>query len=605
MTEPIKIFWIDLFCGAGGTSTGIHLAGESDGIETKVVACVNHDENAILSHSYNHPDCVHFTEDIRDFEVVKKLKKLVNELRSKHPNCLINIWASLECTNFSKAKGGMSRDADSRTLANHIFMYIEELEPDYLWIENVIEFMSWGPMRVKEDKNKSVKDLYSSLKMVYDKKTGEEVYHLLPISKKRGLDYLAWIDKIRDYGYKFDWKELNSADFGAYTARSRYFAQFPKKRLPVAWPVKTHTKNPSEDKDLFNNPLKKYKAVREVLNLDNEGKSIFDRKKPLVENTLKRIYAGLVKFVAKGDDSFLKKYYSGRPEGKVISVDGPAGTVKTADGHAYVKCNFLQRYYSGNDSNRNHSLDEPAGTVRTNNCMALVNADFLQSYYGNGNAHSADEPCPTVSTKDRFAKIAPQFLVNSYNGGGRISDLKNPAPTVTNVPKSNLTSCKFIEQQYGNSKPKSIEEPLNTITINPKFGYVTAEHFLFNPQFKNPGNSVEVPAPTVVARQDKKPLGLIACEHGQGFVIAIYEGDSDTMIKIKQFMAYFGIIDIKMRMLEVDELLRIQGFPEGYVLVGNQTEQKKYIGNSVEVKTAKAIVKATCTALVEHFKVAA
>ncbi len=571
MNDQIKIFWIDLFCGAGGTTTGVHLANSGKDVHTEVVACVNHDKNAILSHTANHPNCIHYTEDIRDFEVVKKLKKLVAKLRLENPGCLINIWASLECTNFSKAKGGMPRDADSRTLADHIFMYIEELDPDYLWIENVVEFMSWGPL----DTNGK------------------------PQSRKRGQDYLRWIDQIRDYGYRFDWRELNSADFGAYTARNRYFAQFPKKGLPISWPVKTHTRNPSKEAGFFDNPLKPWKPVKEVLNLENEGKSIFNRKKPLVDNTLKRIYAGLVKFVANGDDSFIKKYYSGRPEGKVISVDGPAGTVTTAGGQGLVKCDFLQRYYSGNDKNRNHSLEEPAGTVRTNNCMALVNANFLQSYYGNGNAHSENEPCPTVSTRDRFGKI----------------------------------SAKFIEQQYGNSKPKSLEGPLNTITNNPKFGLVSAQswlmdtsfqnkgralnepaptilasrkhHYIMNPSFKCEGHSIEKPSPTVIARQDKKPLGLIACERGEGFTIPIYKEDSEVMINIKIFMAHFGIIDIKMRMLEVGELLKIQGFPEGYKLVGTQTDQKKFIGNSVEVKTAKSLVSANYKAIVEHFKVAA
>src|SRR5690606_7823464 len=106
-----------------------------------------------------------------------------------------------------------------------------------------------------------------------------------------------------------------------------------KPHLPIAWPEPTHSKNPESIQDLFNSkPLKKWKAVKEVLDLNNEGTSIFNRKKPLVENTLKRIYAGLLKFVAKGDEKFIKKYYSGRPEGKVISIDGPAGTIKTADG---------------------------------------------------------------------------------------------------------------------------------------------------------------------------------------------------------------------------------------------------------------------------------
>ncbi|HET8885578.1 MAG TPA: DNA cytosine methyltransferase [Salinimicrobium sp.] len=505
ISEEIHIFWIDLFCGAGGTTSGIHLAGEMEGIKTRVVACVNHDEKAIASHLANHPDCIHYTEDIRDFEVVKKLKKLVNELRSQYPNCLINIWASLECTNFSKAKGGLPREADSRTLADHLFMYLNALKPDYLWIENVVEFMSWGPLD----------------------KSGK------PISKKRGLDYLKWIDEVRSYGYGFDWKELNSADFGAYTARKRYFAQFPKKGLPVAWPVKTHTKNPSEEKDLFSNPLKKWKPVKEVLNLENEGNSIFNRKKPLVENTLKRIYAGLVKFVGNGDEQFL------------------------SDQHF---------------KNIGSSIENPCRLITTNPQKKLISANFLHSYYGNGNVHSEHEPCPTVTTKDRFAKI--NYLMLNYSNGDNVRSVITPAATIVNNDKHNLVS-------------------------------VDKKEFIFNPQFKNAGNSIEKPCPTIIARQDKRPLQLIICDKAEGFTIPVYDDDCETMIKIKQFMAYFGIVDIKMRLLEIIELLQIQGFPEDYKLVGNQTDQKKFIGNSVEVKTAKSIVLAHTVAIVEHFKSAA
>lgn len=137
MINP-TIYWIDLFCGAGGTTTGIHLA-EANAI---VLACVNHDAKAIAAHEANHPDCVHFTEDIRDFAVVLKIKMLVDAVRAAEPDCIINIWASLECTNYSKAKGGQPRNADSRTLAEHLFMYIDEINPDYLYIENVREFMA-------------------------------------------------------------------------------------------------------------------------------------------------------------------------------------------------------------------------------------------------------------------------------------------------------------------------------------------------------------------------------------------------------------------------------------------------------------------------------
>lgn len=532
----VREFIIDLFCGAGGTSAGVHLANGN----SKVVFCVNHDLNAIESHRLNHPYAKHLTEDIRNPEVLFWLKLRVNALRKLYPGCKITVWASLECTNFSKAKGGQPRDADSRTLAEHLFMYLDAIDPDYLMIENVIEFMCWGPL---DDKGK-------------------------PLSRKRGQDYLKWVDKVKSYGYKFDWKELNAANYGAYTSRTRYFAQFAKHGLPIAWPEQTHAKKAKKEQGLFQN-LKPWKPVKEVLNLQHEGKSIFNRKKPLVENTLKRIYAGLVKFVADGDDSFIKKYYSGRPAGKVISINGPAGTVTTVDGQSIVKCDFLLKY---NSRNRNGhykppSMDNPSPTVSTQGRLGIINADFLQSYYGNGNAHSTDEPCPTIPTKDRFGKI----------------------------------STHFIDQQFGNSKPSGLDQPLGAITQNPKYAFVNAKsepllesnsHYLMNPQFKNTGNSVNKPAPTVIARQDKKPLGLISCESGSGFIIPVYEDDFETMIKIKLFMAYFGIVDIKMRMLEVEELMRIQGFPKDYKLVGTKTEQKKYIGNSVEVTVAKAIFEA-------------
>ncbi|MGK4567819.1 DNA cytosine methyltransferase [Flavobacterium sp. 3HN19-14] len=147
LTIGLIIFWIDLFCGAGGTSTGIHHAKAN----AKVIACVNHDAVAIESHQRNHPECMHFVEDIRDFEVVMKLKVMVDELRKKHPGCIINIWASLECTNYSKAKGGLSRNADSRTLAEHLDMYLEHLSPDHLYIENVREFLEWVRFELKKE----------------------------------------------------------------------------------------------------------------------------------------------------------------------------------------------------------------------------------------------------------------------------------------------------------------------------------------------------------------------------------------------------------------------------------------------------------------------
>lgn len=137
-----KLLYIDLFCGAGGTSTGVERAMLGNEKCARVIACVNHDPNAIKSHAANHPNTRHFTEDIRTLNL-SPLASLTNRERTKNKGAKVVLWASLECTNFSKAKGGQPRDADSRTLAEHLFRYIDALRPDYIYIENVEEFMCW------------------------------------------------------------------------------------------------------------------------------------------------------------------------------------------------------------------------------------------------------------------------------------------------------------------------------------------------------------------------------------------------------------------------------------------------------------------------------
>ncbi len=137
----INLLYIDLFCGAGGTTTGVELATVDQEKCGEVIACVNHDKNAIASHKANHPKALHFTEDIRTLEL-SPLVAHVDKMRIMYPDAYIVLWASLECTNFSKAKGGKPRDADSRTLAEHLFRYIEAIDPDFIQIENVEEFMA-------------------------------------------------------------------------------------------------------------------------------------------------------------------------------------------------------------------------------------------------------------------------------------------------------------------------------------------------------------------------------------------------------------------------------------------------------------------------------
>ena len=115
----IQLLYIDLFCGAGGTSTGVNEARLYDEQCARVIACVNHDPTAIASHAANHPDALHFIEDIRTLNLTP-LMRHIKACRKEYPQALIVLWASLECTNFSRAKGGQPRDPDSRHIADDL-----------------------------------------------------------------------------------------------------------------------------------------------------------------------------------------------------------------------------------------------------------------------------------------------------------------------------------------------------------------------------------------------------------------------------------------------------------------------------------------------------
>lgn len=583
-----QLLYIDLFCGAGGTSTGVNSA-RLDGEQcAEVIACVNHDANAIASHASNHPEALHFTEDIRTLELSPLVEHL-ESCRIKNPDALTVLWASLECTNFSKAKGGKPRDADSRTLAEHLFRYIEAIDPDYIQIENVEEFMSWGEV----DENGK------------------------PLSTDKGRSYLRWVNNVKRYGYNFEHRILNAADYGAYTSRKRFFGIFAKKGLPIVFPEPTHSKNGGAA--LFDT-LHKWKPVREVLDLEDEGKSIFSREKPLSEKTLERIYAGLIKFVAGGKSAFMVKYnsvnqktgkyvppsldspcptvatqgrlalasvaflskqFGGAPEGKNISVEEPAGTITTIDHHAFVSVHY------GNGFNT--SCDAPAATLTAKDKMALVQAErFVVNYRFNNTGHSIEEPAPTICTVGQIGVASCKFIANEYSGGGQLSSLDSPNPAVLTNPKQKLISvCPWVMDTNYNNVGSSFDEPSRVITANRK------HHYLMNPQFSSSGGSVESPCFTLIAKMDKRPPYLISTESGD-FAIAVYDTDSPIMVKIKEFMALYRIIDIKMRMLKISELKLIMGFPEDYVLIGTQADQKKFIGNAVEVTIARAWCVALC-----------
>lgn len=326
----VLLIVIDSFCGAGGVTEGFHRATINGHKVCKVVIGINHDQTAIQSHAANHPDTVHFIEDFTTLDP-QRLVGIVDNARLRYPNAKVLFWASAECTHHSKAKGGLPRNADSRSLPEHIERYVRVLQPDIIGVENVVEFIDWGPL---DENGKPVRD-------------------------HKGIYYREWRDTLISHGYEYDFRKLNAADYGAYTSRIRYFGIFAKDRANISFPVPTHSKHG----DMF---TEKWKAVKDVLELDVEGDSIFTREKPLVDATLMRIIAGIERFViGHHDTEFIQRYNGGEPESHVLSVNNPSATITTKDGFGLVKTKFMSQAFSGRPSDKNFTLDRPAKTITT------------------------------------------------------------------------------------------------------------------------------------------------------------------------------------------------------------------------------------------------
>ncbi|GAA3940684.1 DNA cytosine methyltransferase [Hymenobacter algoricola] len=501
----------DFFAGGGGASLGLHRAG------INVLAALNHSPVAIDTHGINFPGARHLLCDIR----TQKSWGL------GHADIM---WASPDCTHHSIAKGGQSRDAKERALAEELPRFAYNLNVNCIMVENVKEFLQWGPVMEKDGK-------------------------MLPDPTRKGEHYRAWLASLAELGFvHYEYRLLNSADFGAPQSRVRYFGIFTRKGVAIHWPQPTHDKHGKHG-------LPKWVAVRTVLDLDDRGRSIFTAwGKPIADKTLRRILAGLKKHViGKGQGQFLDKRTSNPPSGKPgtgASINETGPTVATCYLPDLVTPVFLAQYNGGSD-----------------NCRVL----------------SLDGPCNGVPTENRFAAVQCLLQANGTRANddpGRLTmPLGGQAPTI-NTNGGNL----YLMSYYGNGSTRPLCHACPTLSTHDRFallGFVTGSGYGQRPYpFSRPAS------PIVASRRHQY---LVLCAAGSA--VATQPGDSQAMRLLKVTCRRHGIADIFMRMLKVSELKLIMGFPADYFLSGSATKQKEMLGNAVVPQVSEAIARAMLPSL--------
>ncbi|WP_152051766.1 DNA cytosine methyltransferase [Tautonia marina] len=568
---------VDNFAGGGGASLGIGMAlGRSPDI------AINHDQEAIAMHAANHPETKHYCEDVWHVDPV--------EACAGRPVGL--AWFSPDCKHFSKAKGGKPVSKKIRGLAWVVIRWAKAVKPRVIILENVEEFQDWGPVLPNGQ----------------------------PCPLRKGLTFRRWKSQLENLGYRVELKVLRASDFGTPTIRKRLFMVARCDGLPIRWPEPTHADPKKIQQDLFSINLKPWRTAAECIDWSLPCPSIFDRDRPLAENTLRRIAAGIRRFVIEASEPFIVNL-THHGSDRVESLDEPFRTVTGANrGEKALVTPFIARTAHG-DVDKNgkrrgkgqHSVGEPLHTVTASGDYAIC-TPFLAGVGGRAGQspeRSPDMPYQTITAKADAALVSP-ILVGT--GGPAYSAKPRPAGqpihTMTTDSRAALVSA-FLAQHNsergdGVKAGRKATEPVSTITSSGSHQQVVTSHLLKLYGTCRDGQPVTEPVSTI--RAEGTHLAEV-----RAFLIKYFGTDQDPRLEEPLHTVTskdrFGlvtvrgedyvIVDIGLRMLTPPELYRAQGFPEHYLIspvIGgkrlSKTAQVRMCGNSVCPPIAAAVARA-------------
>ena len=583
---------VDCFAGGGGASTGIELAlGRSPDV------AINHSAAALALHAANHPDTLHLDSNIWD----------VDPLTVTRGRRVGLLWASPDCKHFSKAKGAAVRDRNIRDLAWVVVRWARWAKPDVILLENVEEFITWGPV-------------------------GEDGQ---PIKEFAGQTFEQWVRQLRALGYRVQWRELRACDYGAPTIRKWLFIVARRDGRPIAWPKPTH--GDPRSPEVRRGRLLPWRTAAECIDWSLPCPSIFDTSaqimarhglravRPLAANTLARVARGMARYVLGAERPIIVNTtgHAGYTGGQ------PAATITTGTHHARVAPYLASIAHGDSGGRREYPLAEPLGTVTVGGRQHALIAPVLTYAQQGGAVRPAEAPAHTItaSRKDQNAvmvaglvqtgygerpgqapraldpaaplgtvvagggKHAPfaAFLAQQNGGPGMDSHAGRPASaplsTVTATGSQQTPVAAFFAKYYGTGDGARTDEPLHTITVKDRMGHIQAD--LAAPPFTE-------------AHHDRaRQVTAFLRDHGA------WTGGEYVTLSIDGTV--FVVVDIGLRMLTPRELFNAQGFPPDYVIEGvwegdedpqwrpfPAHVQVSCCGNSVCPPVAEALVRANC-----------
>jgi DNA (cytosine-5)-methyltransferase 1 len=557
---------VDGFCGGGGWSTGFEL-----GIRRPVDIGINHDAAAIAMHKKNHPYTRHYQSNIFEVDPVEACQgRPVG-------------WAhfSPDCKHFSRAKGAKPVNKQIRSLAWVVIQWAAAVKPRIISMENVPEFLTWGPcIAMRGPHGRVMKRVVvtdekgrETVKAVEAQK-GENVplqdRALTPDPKRKGKTFAQFIGHFQSLGYAVEWKEMTASDYGAPTSRKRFFLLARRDGRPIVWPKPTH--GDPKSALVQSGQLKPWRTAAEIIDWSLPCPSIFERKKPLAENTLKRIAKGLQKFVIDNPEPFIVQVNHSGDHFRGQGLDEPMPTITSKHGFSvvtpYIMCN--------NAENLGRDVQDPVPTITTGNRNFLAAPTLIQYHTEQSEREHRGQhleiPLQTVDAANRYG-LSIAFISKFYGNGeqGTGSKMDSPLGTITAVDHNSVTAATLI--QFNNHcDGVDVQKPLPTITAQSNH-FAEVRAMIIKYYGTGIGQSVTQPLDTITARDR---FGLVTV-HGIDY----------------------QIVDIGLRMLTPRELYNAQGFPPDYEIevdcYGNAYPKKEQVarcGNAVPPAFATALVRA-------------